>query len=119
MKYYLFYHLDKVEQDVRMKLVEEGFEGKAVPIPIKGLADNFMDGIKEFLFKKECLGPMKEVEVNFVRGYEGEVNFETDTCQYITLKGIQYYAWATGCLQETDEKICLTLEVFWDDSNGQ
>ena len=119
MKYYLFYHLDKVEQEVRLNLVEEAFKDKNIPIPIKGLADNFKDGLRTFLLKREYQGPMKKVEVNFVRNYDGEKNFETDVCRYLTLKGMQYYAWASGFLKETDDIIQLTLEVFWDDNNGQ
>ena len=119
MKYYLFYHLDKVEQETRLGLVEDAFTDKTIPIPVKGLADNFKDGLGAFLLKRECQGPMKKVELNFVRGYDGEVNFETDVCRYITMKGVQYYAWAKGFIQETDDEISLTLDVFWDENNGQ
>ena len=118
MKYRIYNALDQREKENRAAMVEEAFKDKTTPIPIKGLADIFLDGLKAFLLELEYQGEPKEIEVEFRKGYEGKINFETDACTYMNLRGVQYYAWAKGLLEVTDKKIFLLCDVFWDDYNA-
>lgn len=59
------------------------------------------------------MGEVKPVTVEFVGEYDGEINFETDECQYILYNGSQLLAKVIGYLQVTDEDILLVASVSW------
>ena len=113
MKYLLYNYLDMVQKEERAKRVNEAFEGKKVPIPVKPLAKFVEDGLKSFLLELEYLGETKPVKIEFVDGYDGEVNFETDECRYLMYDGTQLFAKVTGYLQVNDEEISLMGSVSW------
>ncbi len=119
MKYSIFRSLDVDDKKAMKKLVEDALQGKTASIPIKGLEDNFLAGIKTFLMEREYQSGPKPVKVEFDRDYKGEINFETDSCGYINLKGNLYYAWGKGYLQETEDEILLILNVSWDETYAQ
>ena len=115
MLYNIFNALDMVEKEERTKIVEAGFEGKHAPIPVEPLAKFVEDGLKDFLLKLEYWGAPRKVKVEFVKDYDGEINFETDECRYLTVNGKLYYAWVNGTLEMTNEEISLVCEVFWSE----
>ena len=113
MRYNIYNKMDLVSKEERAKLVEASFEGKTIPIPIPPLALFVKDGLRNLLLKLECLGKPKAVKVEFVEHYDGEVNFETDDCKYITTSGKVYYAYLKGNLRVTEEEITLVCETLW------
>ena len=112
MLYHIYNALDMVDKEERLKIVETAFDGKQPSIPIKPLADFVVDGLKELLLEFECLGDSRPIQVKFVDKFEGEINFKTDVCEYLTANGTMYYAWVNGNLNVTDEEISLICEVI-------